>query len=145
MPSPWRQLWQLSPRDWVGLGEIASITVGIELGLTLCSFTSVLRFLMRPRARCIPADGAAAHQRLSRFTAAIFRRWPWRLKCLPRSLILLTLLRRRGLAAELKVGVNKSPEAFQAHAWLEHEGQIVLDTPEVRTSFQAVLSLARCP
>lgn len=42
--------------------------------------------------------------------------------CLVRSLVILRLLRRRGLAAELRIGARTLIGRFEAHAWVEHCG-----------------------
>ena len=47
---------------------------------------------------------------------------PLRPNCLARSLVLVRLLRLRGLAADLRIGVAKPGEALAAHAWIEHGG-----------------------
>jgi hypothetical protein len=47
--------------------------------------------------------------------------YPRRALCLEQSLALYVLLRRRGVAAELKIGVQPLP--FQAHAWVEVGGR----------------------
>jgi hypothetical protein len=49
--------------------------------------------------------------------------FPLRPTCLTRSLALVYLLRRRGLPAELRIGVRKTGEAFGAHAWVECQGE----------------------
>lgn len=54
-------------------------------------------------------------------TAAAFL--PGRALCLEQSLALYWLLRRRGIAAQLRVGVQPSP--FSAHAWIEYHGKPV--------------------
>lgn len=53
--------------------------------------------------------------------------------CLQRSATAVCLLRLRGLAAELTIGVQKIP--FAAHAWAELDGRVVNDHPEVRKRF----------
>ena len=50
--------------------------------------------------------------------AALF--YPGRARCLEQSLALYILLRRRGVPAELKLGVQPFP--FNAHAWVELNG-----------------------
>jgi transglutaminase-like putative cysteine protease len=50
-----------------------------------------------------------------------------RADCLPRSLALTSLLRRRGIDAEICFGVEKFP--FRAHAWVEAGGLVINDTP----------------
>lgn len=49
------------------------------------------------------------------------------INCLPRSLVLWAMLRRAGLAAELRIGVQKEAEVFAAHAWVEYAGLPVND------------------
>lgn len=51
-------------------------------------------------------------------TAAAF--YPRRALCLEQSLVLYWVLRRRGVEAQLRVGVQPFP--FTAHAWVEHNG-----------------------
>lgn len=58
-------------------------------------------------------------------TAAFF---PGRAECLEQSLALLVLLRRRGLDAELRIGVERLP--FTAHAWVEHAGHPINESAE---------------
>lgn len=50
-----------------------------------------------------------------------------RASCLERSLLLWYLLRRQGVAAELRIGVRKAGSALQAHAWIEVDAQVLGD------------------
>lgn len=59
--------------------------------------------------------------------------FPGRAVCLEQSLSLYVLLRRRGVDAELKLGVQPFP--FLAHAWVEVDGAPVNEEPEVVASF----------
>lgn len=52
------------------------------------------------------------------------RRIPGARLCLPQALAGAVLLRRHGYAAEVVVGVRNEP--FAAHAWLVHDGRVVL-------------------
>jgi len=47
--------------------------------------------------------------------------------CLQRSAAATCLLRRHGIPAQLVIGIQQIP--FNAHAWVEVEGQIVSDRP----------------
>jgi hypothetical protein len=47
--------------------------------------------------------------------------------CLPSALTLEALLRRRGWAPELRLGVRKHEGGFEAHAWIEHEGIALME------------------
>lgn len=67
-------------------------------------------------------------------TAAAF--YPRRALCLEQSLALTWLLRRRGVRAELRVGVQ--PRPFYAHAWVEVDGRALnepADLPRILTPF----------
>ncbi len=43
--------------------------------------------------------------------------------CLEESLTLWYLLRKQGIPACLRIGVRKENEKFEAHAWVEHDGE----------------------
>lgn len=55
--------------------------------------------------------------------------------CLSRSLLLLWLLRRRGIPCGLRIGVRKILGEFQAHAWVECFGRPVNDSFNVTRRF----------
>ena len=55
--------------------------------------------------------------------------------CLTRSLTLWCLLRRQRIAADLRIGVRREG-AFEAHAWIEHDGRVLNDTPDVRERYR---------
>jgi tetrahydromethanopterin S-methyltransferase subunit G len=46
-------------------------------------------------------------------------------RCLIRSLVLVHLLARRSIPSTLVIGVRKE-SGFEAHAWVEHDGEAVL-------------------
>jgi hypothetical protein len=63
--------------------------------------------------------------------------------CLVKSLTLWWLLRREGIPADLRIGIRKENEKFEAHAWVERDGA-ALNEPEEHhrhfTAFDEVLS-----
>jgi len=63
----------------------------------------------------------------------VARNAPWGLvTCLPRSLTLWWLLRRNGLACELKIGVQRDGERMRAHAWVDYYGTAIGDAGHER-------------
>jgi len=54
--------------------------------------------------------------------------YPGRAKCLEQSLVLYYLLRRHGVRVKYCHGVQPFP--FQAHAWIEYQGQVINDISE---------------
>jgi hypothetical protein len=60
--------------------------------------------------------------------------WYWkRVLCLQRSAAATCLLRRHGIAAQLVIGTQQVP--FNAHAWVEVDGQVVTDRPYMREMY----------
>lgn len=59
--------------------------------------------------------------------------------CLQRSAVAVTLLRRYGIHAEMVIGAQRLP--LKAHAWVEVDGRVVNDKPEVQTDY---LIMERC-
>lgn len=59
--------------------------------------------------------------------------YPKHALCLQRSVVLVKMLRRRGVPAKIVIGAQKLP--FKAHAWVEVSGQIVNDRLASREKF----------
>jgi len=81
------------------------------------------RPMLANRANVTVIDHAARNVALS---AAFF---PCRVRCLEQSLALFVLLRRRGVNAELRLGVQ--PYRFRAHAWVECDGVPINENGEL--------------
>jgi hypothetical protein len=62
---------------------------------------------------------------------------PGPVSCLTRSLLLRWLLRRRGIASDLRIGVQLVQGRLDAHAWVEYEAMPINDTPDVAQRFAA--------
>jgi hypothetical protein len=57
--------------------------------------------------------------------------------CLSRSLVLWVLLRRRGIDAEIRLGVRKDGAEVKVHAWVEYLGVPLNDADDVAQQFSA--------
>ena len=121
----WRALLRLSWAErWI-----------LARTLTLLPFTvASLRLLgfRRTQALLLPALGPShTDQPLAdTFAHIVHGAAPWSplpANCLPRALVLCRLLRRRGLQAELRLGVGKPEGEFAAHAWVEHAGRALAE------------------
>jgi hypothetical protein len=53
--------------------------------------------------------------------------------CLQRSVALASMLRKRGIPADVQIGIRQSP--FASHAWVEVDGSVVNDLPAVREDY----------
>ena len=72
--------------------------------------------------------GPAEHRialRLGRAVARVLRLLPSDSRCLIQSLVLTRMLARRSMPSILVIGV-RTGSAFEAHAWVEHEGRPIL-------------------
>ena len=71
-------------------------------------------------------------RRAAQMVAVACRRHPLRSSCLPRTIVLWSLLRRRGIEADVRIGVRCDTEgAVKAHAWLEWNGEVLNDAADV--------------
>ena len=61
-------------------------------------------------------------QAFARLAGIAGRRGPVTTTCLRQSLVVRAWLRRRGLDAQLKIGVRKTGGVMDAHAWVELDG-----------------------
>jgi hypothetical protein len=72
---------------------------------------------------------------MARLVDAAARRGPYSATCLPRSLTLWWLLRRRGIDSYLRIGVRKAAGRIEAHAWVELRGLVLNDQGDVSQRF----------
>jgi len=117
------------------------ILAGVKLGLKTVGFTRTMQWIRR-RTEGVPAregvePGAIAVVEYRLATAAAL--YPGRALCLEQSLALYYLLRRAGVRADLRLGIQ--PHPFMAHAWVEYRGEIVNDWPERVKQMQRVEEL----
>lgn len=120
----------------------AAALVLVKLGLVTAGFGRAFALagrLVRGRpALAAPQDLIAGTARRLALVAAFF---PGRALCLEQSFTLWLLLRRRGIEAQLRLGVQPYP--FGAHAWVEHGGTPVNEDPERVRTFVILPELAR--
>jgi len=75
-------------------------------------------------------------RRAAQMVAAACRQLPPRSGCLPRTIVLWSLLRHRGIDSDVRIGVRADTEAeFQAHAWLEWNGEVINDAGDVARQY----------
>jgi hypothetical protein len=91
-----------------------------------------LRFVAIERVRAWAArvtPGTKPVDRIVWAVDAVSRRLPGT-ACLSSALALQRLLSRQGHASELHIGVARREERFSAHAWLVHDGRILMGESE---------------
>lgn len=107
------------------------------LALHLLGLRRTLRlFAGNLQSACVSAPQAA--ERVAREVERAGREYSvYPVDCLVRSLVVVLLLRRRGIAAELRVGVRTLTGRFEAHAWVEHCGVPLGEDADVARVFNA--------
>ena len=118
---------------------VSLLQVGLSLRLrgyvpTHRRLESALRRI-RPRPELgEPLDLAAALQKAVEVAAGNL---PYAPRCLERSLALWWMLGRRGLQADLRIGVRRADAGLEAHAWIEYLGHQINDGADVGERYAA--------
>jgi hypothetical protein len=123
-----------------------TVRLGAEIARTTVRVRRLLRHHDLPTAleRCrdvAPSRATARPDDVRRLSRAVRRTLgvlPGDSRCLVSSLVLITVLTRRGLAASLVIGVRPG-KALGAHAWVEVDGRPAL--PAARDKFAHLVTL----
>ena len=65
---------------------------------------------------------------ISRFVKSASIRFPLKITCLKESLTIWFLLRLLKINSDIQLGVSKTEDEFNAHAWVECQNEIINDT-----------------
>ena len=76
----------------------------------------------------VPDDRLREALQIGGAVSRVSRRLPWHPTCLRQALAAQRMLRRRGIACKLHLGVT-SPGALEAHAWVTVGGEAVVGRP----------------
>lgn len=143
----WERLRRFSalerPARWLFLRAAALLPL-VSLSLRLRGFRKTQAFLRKFLSLpSHPADiSVSSSANLTvRMVRAAVRTSIGHPTCLDESLALWWLLGRQGIRSELKVGVRKEGEKFEAHAWVERDG-LALNEPEARHQHYAAFDAA---
>jgi hypothetical protein len=120
-----RQFVELTREERGLLLRAVVLVAGVRLGLWTMPFRWV-RFVLGGRRAVSPNLEVIRVKRLAWAVQAAARRIPGA-SCLTQALALQYLLARAGESAEVHIGVAKDgARGFEAHAWLEHRGAILV-------------------
>lgn len=135
----WRRFSRLRSSDRRTVIEAVAGLVITWLGLRLAGFRqwkSILeRLVPHSFADNVASPNSESARVVARLESAAARNLFFRPNCLERSLVLWWLLKRRGVAAELRIGARKDEEKFEAHAWVECGGTVIDEPDETRLHF----------
>ncbi len=129
------QFRALSPAGQRTLLTAAAYMPIFWLGLRMLGLPRFQARLQRAPAMRREAMTLTEIQALGEAVNIAARHTPFPATCLTRSLLLGWLLRRRGVASDLRIGVRLTQGTLDAHAWVECEGIPVNDQPEVNGQF----------
>lgn len=106
----------------------------VRTGLWLLPFRVLWRLLAKfePQSSAAPAAEPMAVKRIC-WAIRLTSRYIPSASCLTQALAAKVLLRRRGHAAKLRIGVAKGNAGnFEAHAWIEVDGRAVIGGSDSR-------------
>ena len=124
----------LSRTEWLFLLKVSALLPAVRCGVRVLPFKTVMALFAgkqsldgnRVRSDRIRPD------RLAYLVEVASRHHFLKPTCLEKALLLSRILRQRGLAADLRIGTAKTDGRFEAHAWVEHRGQVLLGGPVER-------------
>jgi hypothetical protein len=136
----WRGFWRLAGFDRGVVVEASVALLATWVGLRLAGYRrwqSVLGRLAPSRAPETASQVSilAFARIIARIEAVASRNLFFRPSCLERSMVLCSLLRSRGIPAELRLGAQKLGERFAAHAWVEFAGAVLSEMDETHFHF----------
>jgi hypothetical protein len=115
------------------VAEILTDYVRVRLRLLRHDLPATLEALRGRESATSGTGSAYTAARLGRAVARTLALLPTDSRCLTQSLVLTSLLARRGIESALVLGVRTEP-GFEAHAWLECGGRPVLPSGGSRFS-----------
>ena len=119
------RLASLDANDWALLRRAFVTLVRIRLAMWMQPWHRLANSTAKiPVVRERPAPDRVA------WAVGVTSRAVPRATCLTQALALHRLLSHHGYSAIVQVGVSNVDKRFTAHAWVEHEGQSLLGTPE---------------
>jgi hypothetical protein len=133
MMERWHRFWRLSGFERGVVIEATAALMATWLGLRLAGFRHWKRGLERlgPSANAIGSlqgtPEIESAEVIARMEAAAARNLFFSTNCLEQSVVLWWLLRRLGIAAELRFGARKEVGRFEAHAWVEVDSVVLND------------------
>jgi len=136
LPRKLRRAAALAPADWLALGRAALVLAFIRVGLATLGYGRVRGFLDGRSPATEPGGGDVAElERLALAVDIAARHSPGEVACLPRALTLYRLARGAGAPATLRFGVLRPGDRLLAHAWVEIEGEVLGDRPDIGEGF----------
>jgi hypothetical protein len=135
-----RTFWSLKSAEreiaWAAARGLTATWLGLRVFGFRCWKEFLERRAERPNGKQTEQDASGVSaKRIVQLETAATRNLLFKTNCLEQSLVLWMLLRRRGFPAELKIGVRKDGGEFEAHAWVELDGEALNNESEENREF----------
>jgi hypothetical protein len=135
---------QLSLREWLTLVEAWGILFGFYLALRWLSYDRLKKMIhLNTSEKADPARALAIAQRLHKLVYLASRLHWLSMTCLPRAFALRWMLGRRGIPAQLRIGMNKTSTGIHAHAWVDIEEETIGESEDITERFKILGSMER--
>jgi hypothetical protein len=134
----WRKFRRLPAAEKALFLEAIALLPMVRLGLKALGFRRLQALLHNLVASALardPGENGYLSRRAARLVAVAASYAGG--TCLAQSLVLAHLLARRGIHTDLRIGVRKEEEGFEAHAWVEAGGVVLNDGQHVTERFAA--------
>jgi hypothetical protein len=127
LPKRWSRLrW----RDQLLLVEAVVLLGLARATILLIPFKRIAPHLGETQQETAPGTANAAASHIAHAIRLASRHTPWSSNCFAQALAAHLMLRRRGAANTLYLGIYKDMTSFAAHAWLRNGDPIVTGAPE---------------
>jgi len=118
----------LSASDWLLIAQATIWFAVVELGLRVLQLRTMLAILQDEKFsnRESHDQSSVNPERAGYCVELASRLHPLDPTCLKKALVLYALLTRIGFDLQLLIGATKIEGKLDAHAWLEHQGRVIL-------------------
>lgn len=133
----WQKFWQLTSQERLLLIQALLLMPTLSLTLRIIGLQRLMKILSRTTRenQIMPYAPDYAYRAANMTNLAAGQR-PLQATCLQRSVVLWWLLRRKGIDSQIVLGIRKeNARQLQAHAWVEYQGNVLNDRPEIRGEF----------
>ncbi len=108
----------------------------VAVSLRVCGLSRVQQALLRrPLHRLLGPARSLDRSCIAGLVETAARTGLRKANCLERSLVLMWVLHSLGSATELRLGAKREAEALLFHAWLEQEGIVINDEPDIAAQY----------
>lgn len=126
-------------RSFAALSTADKLRV-VEIAATMLATKAALRIapqIVLSRSLALKAEARCEHPSNEFLTLVhrVARSLPCNINCLPRSLALQALMRRRRVDTELMIGAQRVDSALRGHAWIQCAHGVLGDSPDVAQDF----------